>query len=372
MIGKTLVVSLLCVILASLCSSCLPEGPSGDSTGLVAVHGAQADPNIHIASTSRSSLPYLRGVNLGGSQGLDRSNPKFLIYKQGYIYSPPQDYAYFARKGMNFVRVPVVWERLQHAFDAPFDADELARIDDVVRNAMATDMYVAIDIHNFGRFDGAIVNDPPGLKAFGRLWSMLAARYQSDPHVLFEPMNEPHTMQTGDVQALMQTAIDAIRSQGATNPILIDGNAFSGAHSWLQAGNASLLQLKDPSNHLIFDTHQYLDKNATGRFTDCIGPQQIVQAVTPVTAWARTHGQRLLLGEFSAADTGDCHASIDALLSFIDANKDVWAGWSWWEANPYDPVSPSHFYGVEPTIDKDGAVSKEVPQLAWLVSHLKD
>ena len=67
------------------------------------------------------------------------------------------------------------------------------------------------------------------------------------------------------------------------------------------------------------------------------------------------------LGEFAGAQNSTCQAAVAGLLGHIDANRDVWMGWSWWAGGPW---WGSYMFTLEPTSGTDA------PQLAWLLPHL--
>ena len=64
-----------------------------------------------LANAAGAPLQYT-GVNISGGEFNDQSLPG--EYARDYIYPEPATVAYFATKGMNIIRVPVRWERLQH------------------------------------------------------------------------------------------------------------------------------------------------------------------------------------------------------------------------------------------------------------------
>ena len=68
-----------------------------------------------------------------------------------------------------------------------------------------------------------------------------------------------------------------------------------------------------------------------------------------------------MLGELGAGANTTCDAAIDATLDHIDANSDVYLGWTWWSAGPW---WGNYFMTLEPQGNVDA------PQLATLASHL--
>lgn len=55
---------------------------------------------------------------------------------------------------------------------------------------------------------------------------------------------------------LNQQCINGIRSAGATMQlILVEGNAYTGAYTWVSSGNAAnLINLVDPSDNIAYGT----------------------------------------------------------------------------------------------------------------------
>jgi hypothetical protein len=74
--------------------------------------------------------------------------------------------------------------------------------------------------------------------------------------------NEPHDTGGLWVAAGAQAGVDGVRMADMQTPILIPGDGWSGAWTWLEAGNDALKTLNDPANKLIFEAHQYFDGTA--------------------------------------------------------------------------------------------------------------
>lgn len=148
------------------------------------------------------------------------------IYETHYIYPDQTSVDYFKSKQMNTVRLPFRWERLQRSLLAEFDATELARLDGFVTATTAKGMNVLLDPHNYARYHGELVGSSAVPNAaLANFWSRLAQRYKANPRVIFGLMNEPHTMPTEQWVSAANDAIVAIRATGATNLILVPGNA---------------------------------------------------------------------------------------------------------------------------------------------------
>src|SRR5688572_27313547 len=90
------------------------------------------------------------GVNLAGAEFTDNRLPG--THGQHYIYPSTGTVNYFISKGMNIIRLPFRWERLQHTTNAAFNATELGRIQTLVNHTAARGGYVLLDLHNYARY----------------------------------------------------------------------------------------------------------------------------------------------------------------------------------------------------------------------------
>lgn len=175
-----------------------------------------------------SQLCY-RGINLSGAEYGDRDG----VPGVNFTYPSEETVRYFAGKGMNVVRLPFRWERLQPVLSQPFDGAELQRLKDAVDLIQKHGMAVVLDPHNFGYYDKTQVTQQPATDlAFGDFWARLAIEFANRKGVLFGLMNEPHDIKAPDWLEAANTAIRSIRTVGARNLILVPGTNWSGAHSW--------------------------------------------------------------------------------------------------------------------------------------------
>jgi endoglucanase len=310
-------------------------------------------------SADGEEIAPLRGVNLpsaafGASSGVR-------AYGYEYIYPDRESIDYFAGKGMNAIRLPFRWENLQPLAKSSLDPDELARIDGVVDLAAEKGMFIVIEPHNGGRYFGKVLGRELGTDALADLWQRLADHFKPNPKVAFGLMNEPYDMPTRDVFNMSQAAIDAIRSTGARNLILVDGNNWSAARTWLAVGNDILRGLWDPVGRLLLSPHQYLDVDGSGTHADCVSSTIGAERLREITEWARGTRQRLVLGEFGGGANDVCEAAVKGMLDYMDANGDVWTGWIWFAAGPW---WGDYFQSIEP---HDGM---HRPQMKWLEPHL--
>ena len=96
--------------------------------------------------------------------------------------------------GFNLYRLPVGWQYLVNdVLGGPLDPNYSGDYDKLVQACLATGSHCLIDIHNYARWNGAIIGQGgPTNDQFASLWSQLATKYASESKVLFGLMNEPH------------------------------------------------------------------------------------------------------------------------------------------------------------------------------------
>lgn len=309
------------------------------------------------------------GVNLAGAEFNAARRPGTL--NKDYAYPAASDYAYFAGKGMNIVRLPFLWERLQPQAQGELDPAQLALLRKAVEQARANGLKLILDVHNYAKYNGTRLDQlDGGSAALADLWTRLAGEFGHDEAVIFGLMNEPNGISATAWAQLAQVAIDAIRAAGARNLILVPGTAYSGAHNWVSGGygatsNAQAQDdLHDPLNHYAVELHQYLDADYSGTHAECSSATIGADKLRGVTAWLRQQGRQGFLGEFGAADNPTCRQALDGLLAFVEENRDVWLGWTYWAAGAW--WKPDYPFNVQP--GKDGS---DKPQMEILVPHAR-
>jgi endoglucanase len=263
--------------------------------------------------------------------------------------------------------VPFRWERLQPVLCVDLDAEEFQRLDAVVRYATSRGLNVLLDVHNYASYRREVIGTQAvPVDALPGLWGPLAARYKSNDKVIFGLMNEPKGLRTEIWLEAANAAAAAIRTSGARNLIFVPGNGWSGAHSWLARNYGSpngeaMLGFSDLAQNYAYEVHQYLDSNFSGTHPACRNESIGVTTLTPFTQWLRQNHKRAFLGEFGAGADPTCLAALDAMLAFLDQNRDVWLGWTYWAAGPWPN---DYFTSLQPI---DGA---DRPQMAVLLRHI--
>lgn len=318
-----------------------------------------------IANATGASLQYT-GVNIPEAAFGAESVPG--KYGTDYIYPRPSTIDYFAKKGMNIVRLPVLWERLQHQLQGDLDSNEMKRLDAVISYAGSKDMRVILDVHNYAAYRGSVLG-AKGLptSALGDLWRRLGERYKDHQMVVFGLMNEPNSLPTETWLEAANIAIAEIRRAGANNLILVPGNGWSSARDWVGGNYGTpnsevMLKVDDPADNFAYDVHQYFNSDFTGTSADCQSVDIGISTLTPVTEWARQHKQRAFLGEFGVGTSDTCLAALDRIMRFLNENKDVWLGWAYWAGGEWWPAD--YFTNIQPS------GGHERPQISVLQKYL--
>ena len=271
-------------------------------------------------------LNALKGVNLPQLGFGEDAIPG----KLGTDYQVPssKSAAYYTGKGMNLIRIAFLWERLQPTLGGPLDPAYLAHLMSVTSQANRHGAAVLLDVHNFGRYRRKPLGSPQvPIQAFADLWSRLAEKF-ADGRVMFGLMNEPHDQSGADWRGAVDAAVAAIRKTGAKNAIFIMGADWGSPRSWM-SGNAELMSgIKDPN--FVFEFHQYLDAVGGGTSPVCKDAAHSVALFTEATDWLRRTDAHGFLGEIGIGANARCMASLGAVLSYLQANRDVWLGWAYW------------------------------------------
>ena len=286
------------------------------------------------------------------------------VHGRDYTYPGERHFAYFRSKGVRVVRLPLKWERLQRRLRGPLDAAELTRLDGVVAHARKHGIRLLLDLHNYARYGKKLIGTAqlPNA-AFADFWRKLATHCKDEAAVFaYGIMNEPHDTQ-GLWPAAAQAAIDAIRTVDTTHTISVCGDGWSGAHSWRR--NNEKLLLRDPADNLVYEAHQYFDRDCSGAYRQSYDesgahPTIGVDRLKPFAEWLAEHKARGFIGEFGVPD--DDPRWLVVLDNFLAAMREHGIGGTYWAAGPWWGKYPQ---SVEP---RDG---KDRPQMAVLERHVR-
>ncbi len=305
------------------------------------------------------------GVNLSGAEfgNPDPADGSYIIGTDGvnYTYPTHAEVDYYASEGLNVIRLPFTWERLQPVEGGALDTTQLGYIDDIVHYAATKGMSVILDPHDFGYGYGNLIGSSGTSDAtFAGFWGQLAAHFVDQPNVIFGLMNEPHVQSASDWVAPVNDAISAIRAAGATQEILVPGTDWTGGSSWITSGNAQVFapQVNDPLHNMAFEIHQYSDSDGSGSSTAVVSTTIAEERLQAVTNWAAQTGNKLFLGEFGSGADPASIANLTNMLTYMQQNTNVWQGGTEWGGGPW---WGSYGFATDPV---NGVTTNQVSTLA--------
>ncbi len=261
--------------------------------------------------------------------GVDRSGTEYACVQGWGIFDGPSDAASIAAIASwhaDAVRIPLnedCWLGINGVEPAYSGANYQLAIESYVQALNAAGMVAILDLH--WNAPGAtlatgqqVMADADHSPAF---WSSVAAAFRSDPGVVFDLYNEPHdiswscwlngcTTSAGWKAAGMQQLLDAVRSAGATQPVMVAGLSWAGDLSgWL--ANEPV----DPQHQLVASAHIY-------NFSSCNTTSCWQQTIAPVAA-----SVPVVTGEIGE---NDCTSSfIDSYMNWADSVGVSYLGWAW-------------------------------------------
>ena len=271
---------------------------------------------------------------------------------------------YVKSEGVNLVRLPIAWEMMQPTLNGALSATYLAGLEQFLSNANSLGIKVIVDLHNAGTYNlnwaadvAAGENIGPGtnasvlgsaavpISAFADFWQQLATALNGNPAVAgYDIMNEPNSLPSPSTwPTAAQAAVDAIRSVDMNTPIIVEGDQWAGASSWL-ANNANL-NIVDPANDIIYEAHQYFD-NGSGTYTETYAQSGDtantgVQEIAPFLQWLQQNGYKGYLGEFGIpsdnATTAQWLPLLENVLNTLQADGLPATVWNFELPNASDP-----------------------------------
>lgn len=309
-----------------------------DLTRLSALKGAGGEiaalkgPGFSWARGVLTPSRFVTGINLAGAE-----------FTSGTFWPTNAHVDYYIGKGFKFVRLPFKWARMQPTLNGALDATNLTQMKRIVTRATAAGQWIALDMHNYmRRGDDGNASDIIGVTGSGVTaahfadgWAKIATEFRLNPRVIFNLMNEPHSISDAINVSNQNAAAAAIRATGAKNMILFSSNHYSGAHHFMYSDEQqrAVLQFVDPGKNWALDLHQYLDQDYNG--ADPAPDVALPGAggagtLGTVTAFMRANGIRAFLGEFNAAPGVLNDVELHNHISYMASNRDVWLGAAWW------------------------------------------
>ncbi|KAJ5487658.1 hypothetical protein N7530_001958 [Penicillium desertorum] len=265
------------------------------------------------------------------------------VYGKDYYFPDASTIQTLAGEGMNIFRVAFRMERLvPNSMTGGFDNAYLSNLTATVKAITDTGSHAVLDPHNYGRYNGEIMSSTSDFQTF---WKNVAGEFASNELVIFDTNNEYHDMDQDLVLKLNQAAIDGIREAGATSQyIFVEGNSWTGAWTWVDV-NDNMKALTDPQDKIVYEMHQYLDSDGSGKSETCVSTTIGKERVTAATQWLKDNNKVGVIGEFAGGVNDNCKAAITGMLDYMGDNSDVWRGALWWAAGPW---WADYIFSIEP------------------------
>ncbi len=247
---------------------------------------------------------------------------------------------------------------------------------------MATerDMYIILDLHNYGRFrlnnEDVIIgaNDQVSIANVKDFWTKMANEFKNETHIWgYGIMNEPNNMLNSTHWfSIAQEIIDGIRSVDTKTTIIVGGDSWSSAERWKEESD-NLKDLVDPSKKIIYEAHVYFDADASGFYGSSYDdnnatPDTGINRVKPFVDWLKENNFKGYIGEYGIPDDDERWlVTLDNFLAHLKENKingTYWAGGPRWGSDKM---------AIDPTDDtgeSDPLNGTERPQMSIVEKYI--
>jgi endoglucanase len=212
-------------------------------------------------------------------------------------------------------------------------------LDWVIKNALANQLTVILDEHDFNLMASNAAANKPKLLAF---WQQVAERYKDQPNaVVFEILNEPNGQLDAPAwNALHKECLALIRKTNPTRNVII------GPPLWNNVNELDHLELPPDDQHIIATVHYYLPMefthqgarwnaataNLSGITWGTDKEKQAVEAdFAKVQKWSQAHKRPILLGEFGAYDRGDIDSRVKYTAHVARTAESLGWAWTYWQ-----------------------------------------
>jgi endoglucanase len=309
-----------------------------------------------VSATSTAPQLHVSGnhlVNASGSpvvlHGIDRSGTEYACVQGNGIFDGPSDQASITAMkswGVNAVRVPLneaCWNAESYVDSAYAGANYQSAIENYVNLLNENGIVAILDLHwTDGLYTGtsagcssaeAVCQKPmPDTAESVPFWTSVATAFKGNDAVIFDLFNEPYPERADNYNetegwqcwlnggsdcvgisysvAGMQTLVNAVRSTGASNVIMLGGLEYANdLTQWLS------YEPTDPDHNLVASWHSY-------NFNTCDSQSCWTSQIAPVIAQVP-----VIAGEIGENDCADTY--IDPLMTWLDSENTSYLAWAW-------------------------------------------
>jgi len=353
----------------------------GNLTG--AISYTPISPNYSFLPASTQYPSFFIGINLSGLEFGKSIAPSVMpnlsTEDAATTVSDLSDTQAFIQAGMNTVRLPVSWDYLQ--WDGPGVGDiNPDYYDNFVKPLLETltsaNIYTIVDLHTYMRYStygqqysgcGASGACPDGKLilyggAYVSLWKKLWEKIQKNPkinanYILFDLVNEPVDVPEDNVFTIQVSIIKMLREQQFNGYILVEGNAWSGLHSWTTTSwtgasgvtytNATLFTRENfikagipDLSKILINVHQYLDSDYSGTHNNCLQDLSTTGDngfnLSAFTTYLAQNKLKAIVTEFgSGTNAQSCEQPLKQFLTYLKNNsaqtqESGFVGWTIW------------------------------------------
>ena len=330
------------------------------------------------------------GVAIAGAEfGMERpgfSNKNPGLIGVDYTTNGSDTINRLAGLGLNTLRIPFSWERIQPRLGGDLESAELRRLTANVDAAAAADVGVILDLHNYCRYvldvDGqptiCIVDDTTTGPArvtrqhLADVWRRLAEHFRDHEAVVaYGIMNEPHDMGDADWKLISQHVVNETRRVDHSTLLLIAGEGWSHAHRFGEV-NGPNAWIDDPASNIAYEAHCYFDHDHSGKYSktyqeelrlDPRLPQRPIVAVRPFIEWLRKNSVAGFVGESGVpADEPAWFPLLKRFAAYLSEEQTpmcYWAAGEWWgdyrlsvQPTAEEPVAPQMRVLLDAVSDK--------------------
>ena len=327
-----------------------PTSPS-PSPSPTSTSGGGSAPQLHVSGNKLLSSTGAQVV----LHGVDRSGTEYACVQGNGIFDGPNDQASISAMkswGVNAVRVPLneaCWNAESYVNAADAGANYQNAIKAYVSLLNSNGMVAILDLHwTDGAYTGpsagcssaqAVCQKPmPDSAQAIPFWTSVAQVFKGNDAVIFDLFNEPYASRaTGSATsgwqcwlnggtcagisyqvAGMQSMVNAVRSTGATNVIMLGGEEYANDLGTPgSTSDPSILTVlpTDPDHDLAVSWHSY-------NFNTCSSQTCWTSQVAPVIAQVP-----VIAGEIGENDCADGY--VTPLMSWLDSEHTSYLAWAW-------------------------------------------